>query len=537
MAPDAAQHHGQGVVALVRQRVEAQEQLAGLPGGQRADRDLVQVVVAVRDGVAARDQELAAVHGLHQPHHACRCRVVGLAVPARHAQVVFEVVEHQQDPLCLQQAAHERLSLLVVAPRVGQPLGWHMRRVALEHRRGQLAPELAQAERSGDRDDHPILFAQAGHDAPGERALAHAADAGQAHPLALVPQHPQRPPQERSPAHQVADAKLRHGPGHGRERGALERLLVEIVVDDGGLGTAAEERGGRVLGLPAAGRVAVGAVLGALGLEHPPRHRQRPAGGGTHAQAQLAVERARQLAGVSVAHPRLHRQHHRHAALEQAQGQADGLAVTGATVARRQEHQRQRPSAVGDGVGQRRGRGRDGPALFVLELDDASAAVPRQVQHVVLVAGQGSADLVRVTDFEEGHLRGAELHPPLDRVEDELDFVLEVQRCAAALTFVWRPHGDQDLERPGQPGLGVRAGGRPQPRRAPQHVYGRSQRHHLVAQPRRLPRQRQQGRVVGLYGQLEGRARCGSHGLQLARHRARHLARVQQVAELRAQAR
>ena len=144
------------------------------------------------------------------------------------------------------------------------------------------------------------------------------------------------------------------------------------------------------------------------------------AGGGPVGGVELAVEGGGQLAGVAVADLCLHCQHFGYAGLDERLGEAAGLAGGRAAVAGGKEYQRQGMTRGAQGVGKIGGAHRHGGAVFVFELDLAGAAVAGEVEHVVLVGGEGVADGVRVADFEDAYLGVAVLGGFFEGVENAL---------------------------------------------------------------------------------------------------------------------
>ena len=160
-----------------------------------------------------------------------------------------------------------------------------------------------------------------------------------------------------------------------------------------------------------------------------------------------------------------------------------------AAVAGAQQHQRQGPAFFLDGGNQPVGRRRHGPAVFVLQLELARAAVAGQVQDVVRVGFQSRSDLVRVTDFQDADLGILAGPSRLDGVQDVLQLALQVEHDRAGLLLVGRTDGGQDLQGAGQ---GRACAGREPQRTAEHHGRRVGGQQAIVRQSQRLERQAQQ---------------------------------------------
>ncbi len=160
-----------------------------------------------------------------------------------------------------------------------------------------------------------------------------------------------------------------------------------------------------------------------------------------------------------------------------------------AVLARRHEHQRHDLARAVKRVDERVGRDHDGAAVLVFKLDQAVAAVPRQMQHVIVVPSQGGGDAGDVGNLENAHPRAVIPDGLADRIQDRPHLRLDIQRSARRLTLVRRTDGDEDPQR-------ARSGRRRPPLAAQlcaREPHRRVQRRRLtVGEPSALKRQRHQ---------------------------------------------
>ncbi|MEE8525020.1 MAG: hypothetical protein V3T72_13880, partial [Thermoanaerobaculia bacterium] len=134
-------------------------------------------------------------------------------------------------------------------------------------------------------------------------------------------------------------------------------------------------------------------------------------------------------------------------------------------------------------------------------LEDAGAAVAREMEHVVAVALDRLADLPRRADLEDPHLDVLPRPRLVDRVEDVLQLALLVEHHVGGPALVRGADRHQNLQRSRQP----RRGGRPQ-------TGGAAHGHHLrmhrqqpvVREAQGLERQTEEPGVGGLETHLHG---------------------------------
>ena len=439
---------------------QAVQELAGLGRGQGPQGLLGQPALGVGNRVAAGDQDLA---------HACRPQqgaeheAGGLVQEARAAQgqVVLEVVQHQQDPVIGEQG------LELGEPHLVRQLGIQQQGADLgdpalqQHELGaQGQGQLPESEASHRGAHRPAVLRQAGHDAPGQRALAHPADAADQHPRPaaqpldhprVVAQHPGDPAERRPAANELVHPQQGHDP-HGGQRGLRGgRFLGQPVVDEGALLRRGEQGRGGVLGDQTRVALAPRQGLAPLLLHLPPGMGQGAAGQGGLAAAQVLVEGPGQAGGVPIRDTGLHGDDERQSLGQQALGEAPRLGapavgVAGAAETGGEKDQGRAPSVRAQAGGQLpRGDG-DGAAVLVLQLDEARTAVAREVDDMVGTRENRLANLVRVADLQDLDLRIAILASPVDGVEDGRELALVVEHGVPGAVLVRRAECDQDAQ-------------------------------------------------------------------------------------------
>ena len=415
---------------------------------------------------------------------------------ATGAQVLLEVVEHQQQGLLLEQLLHQPrpqpLVEVVTQQQIGQRPG--ARAAPLLQRQAQLQADRPQVETTAVAGDHPALFRQPLHQTARHTALAHPADAAQQHTAGRlgVAQAPQTGAQLPAPPHQVADRQLGHRPQQLAHRWLAQRLLVEPEIGQGLLlAGAVQGRGGR-LRQDFGARGALGQAPLPLRLQLTPRRRQGSTRQHRFAAAELAIEAAGQLAGIAVAHRGLHRHHTGDAGLDQGLGQAGRGADLHAAMAAVEHHQREGPPERPQRGHQIFRCGEHGAAEFILKLQAARGAMATQVQHVIGIDGNRGSDLLGVPHLQnfDGHV--VEPLGRLHRIEDVLKLALVIEHRRAAETLIRGTHRHQHLQWPRQRGRRWRGRGG---QATPQHHRRLDRQQPPIRQPQGLKRQPQQLRI------------------------------------------
>ncbi len=236
------------------------------------------------------------------------------------------------------------------------------------------------------------------------------------------------------------------------DRGTGEGQLIPAAVEQGALGTGAEQGCGGVFRRGGVGFALAAFFEGATGVG------KGAAGGGAVGCVQLSVKRGREFAGVAIGDPGLHGEHLGYAGMDQGLGKADRLARGRAPMAGGKEDQGQGASGAAQGIGKAGGVDGHGIAVFVLQFDQPGASVAGQVQHVIRVAFQRRRDLLRVPHFEDTDFGVAVFDGGFQGVENALEFVLQIENAVAGLAFVGGADGDKDLQGAGRNGLLNRGG-------------------------------------------------------------------------------
>ena len=337
VAAHMAHHVGQVGALQPFERLQPPQQLAHLGCRKRRHRQIQQLRLHTRHRVTAGDEQAARLGALRQPRQQLGGGVFLKTLAAR-VEVVFKVIQHQQQPGLLEQAAQQAHTGWVIQPHVAQRLrGLRPTRVGVlpqgqRHRRTQRPQrQTALHCRHG-----PAVFLQTRHHPARHRAFAHAANAGEHHTAqaamlghagGVISQHTQHAAQLPPTAHQVAQAQIRHragglmhwrlGQGLARQGKVHQRRILARTV----------QRGGGVFS-----RVALGFFTALQGLLAPvlqrlARRGQRLRGLGELPLGQGGIKRMGQLGGVGVRHTGLHGHHKGHARLHQLHRHGAGLRI------------------------------------------------------------------------------------------------------------------------------------------------------------------------------------------------------------------
>ena len=277
MAADGAQGRRQLGFRPLAQARQPLHQLAGFGPAQRAHGHLQQPLHRLRQRVAAGEQQ-GAPRGAGEQLLQGAGRVGVEEGFATHAQVLLEVVEHQQQRLLLEQLLHQTRPQPLVEVGEQQLIGQRpgARATPLLQRQTQLQADQAQVETAAVAGDHPAVFRQPLHHPARHAAFAHPADAAQQHTPGrlVVAQAPQTRPQLPAPPHQIADRQLGHRPQQLAQRRLAQRLLLDSEISQGLLLAGAIEGGGGRLRQGFGARGALGQPPLALLLQLAPRRRQ-----------------------------------------------------------------------------------------------------------------------------------------------------------------------------------------------------------------------------------------------------------------------
>ena len=215
MAADQPQGRPHLLRRPLAQAWQALHQLAGFGRAQGAQLHLPHPLPARGQGVAASEQQPAPPRRREQPLQ-LGSRIGIQKGCAAGAQVLLEVVEHEQQRLLGQQLAQEPPAQLVLQGWLEQQLGQRPGAGAALLQQGQahLQADRPQVQPAAVAGDRPAILRQPLHHPARQAALAHPADAPQQHPTALaaVAQASQAGAQLAATAHQIANRQLGHRP-------------------------------------------------------------------------------------------------------------------------------------------------------------------------------------------------------------------------------------------------------------------------------------------------------------------------------------
>jgi hypothetical protein len=430
---------------------QALHELARLGVAQRPDGDLAQPGLGVGNRIAARDQQPPARRTARELFEKDADVSVAIRAAADH-EVLFEVVEDEQHGVLGESCTEEPEAygfIEVVRGQHARALA-QLRAIGLDERRPDGDRDSAEVETPAVRGDRPAPFFDTLHHASGDRTLPNPAHPGENRagiPPLGVAQRAQRLAQLLPPPDQIVDAQLRDRTRHLVHRPLSEWNLVEREVRERRFLTCDVERSGRVFGLGLVKRRASLNALDSLALELLARLGERAAGDGRLAAREVFVERAGELRRVVVAHRRLHGQHRGDAGAEQRLGEARRLLLLHAAVARAQEYQRQRLAGAAERIDELARRDVHGPAILVFELEQARAAVTREMEDVVRIALDRLGDHVRMADLEDPNLHVLVPLRLLHGVEDVLKLLLVVEHRGAGVPLVRSADRGEDFDR------------------------------------------------------------------------------------------
>ena len=261
-----------------------------------------------------------------------------------------------------------------------------------------------------------------------------------------VAQGPHRLAELPPPPDQVVDAELRDRPGDVVDRADAERPCRAQKSASGRSSPATKRLGVAYSGCVCSGGAAAPPPAArSSSLRASARARLAS---GCSGEREVLVEGAGQLDGVEVADGRLHGQHGGDAGAQQRLGQAGGLPVrTPPWQAFSSTSGSGRSFA--DGIHELVGGRPDGAAVLVLQLERPGSRGRRG-------GARGTRPprwlcrSPRVAHLQDAHLDVLVPLGNLNGVQDVLQLVLMVQDRRAGVPLVWRPDGDEHLDRPGQ---------------------------------------------------------------------------------------
>nr|AUN35902.1 hypothetical protein [uncultured bacterium] len=377
---------------LALQSFVTQHQLASLRTRERPQIHAMEPLLAYRHWIAAGNEELGALGGLHEESE--KLGGDGIAeFRSRRREYVLKIVQHQKQAVTAKDGLQPGQAHLVgcfgvaeIASQGGQLLSW-----MAPKRRGDFTRNLRDIPGSSDRSHGPTAIGHALHDSPGEGAFAHAActqnlapgfAAGAAERLRIVGQHADDLAGFATAADEIADFEHRHGAARRSGRRLGHRNLLDGAIEDGLLFAAQEQGRGGIFGYPRGIGQRLRTGLAAL-FEMAPRQRQGPACEGLFGPRQFFVKPARQFGGIIIGHRGLHGQDTGHAAVEKALGEAARFMVIPSAVARGQHDQGRRMARVADSRGEFPGLNRNRVTVLIFQLQDGLVAMPGKMEHMI----------------------------------------------------------------------------------------------------------------------------------------------------------